>query len=180
LKNVNNLFCNSTAIFSEDQLYRYTLTRSWGEGPRINFIMLNPSTADENYNDPTIERCMRRADSWGFKSLIVTNIFAYRSTDPHKLYEVEDPVGPENDTWIVLAANTSEKIVCAWGAFVSRFRDFRRDRPQKVVELLQGRELTALKVVKCGQPAHPLYVNYSLIPKEWSPNGKQSHVSGLC
>jgi len=169
MKNQNNLFCKSHAEFSEDRVYRYLLSREWDVGPKLNFIMLNPSTADENFNDPTIERCMRRAQRWGYGSIVITNLFALRSTDPHGLYEAEDPIGPDNDNWIVEASRQSDLIICAWGSFVARFRDGRRQRSKQVVELLNGRKVMALKVSKSGEPSHPLYVNYDIKPEEWRP-----------
>ena len=86
-----------------------------GCGSGAVFLMLNPSTADAIDNDPTVERCLRRALKMGFGGLMVCNTFAYRSTDPEKLYEVEDPVGPENDQIILARARSAGMVICGWG-----------------------------------------------------------------
>src|SRR5690349_18454685 len=107
----------SSASFSDDMVYRYRLGRCWDPLlPPMVFVMLNPSTADHNQNDPTVERCERRARSRvGIGGLEVVNIFALRSTDPMALYKHSDPVGPENDMSIVTAAKSSGIVVCGWG-----------------------------------------------------------------
>ena len=88
---------HSSAIFSPDEKYRYFLRRQLSDKPgTVNFIMLNPSTADENVNDPTVARCCNYTKQWGFGSIIVTNIFALRSTDPKGLRETDDPTGDLN------------------------------------------------------------------------------------
>ena len=85
----------STAIYSDCERYRYSLTRIWNaDGKRVMFVMLNPSTATEVQNDPTVERCERRARALGFGALRVTNIFAWRDTDPRKMRAADDPIGP--------------------------------------------------------------------------------------
>lgn len=86
-----------TAIISEDEKYRYQLSRCWDETkPRILFIMLNPSTADANIDDPTIRRVISFAKSWGYGGVYVGNLFAFRSTDPKGLKQIADPVGENN------------------------------------------------------------------------------------
>lgn len=105
------------ACLSSCGRFRYWLSRRWSDGPRLlNYVMLNPSTADAETNDPTIERCMRRAGTLGYDGMYVTNLFALRSTDPRALYKTADAVGPENDAEIVRVAGLCEAIVCAWGA----------------------------------------------------------------
>ena len=75
----------SVAIYSDCERYRYSLTRVWDEtGGKVHFVMLNPSTATEVQNDPTVERCERRARALGYGAFRVTNIFAWRDTDPKK------------------------------------------------------------------------------------------------
>ena len=103
------------AYFSPCRRWRYALWRFWAPQPLLHFIMLNPSTADENANDPTVERCERRAHDWGYGGVIVTNVFAWRSTDPRGLHDTEDPVGPENDAVIPRAALAARDTICAWG-----------------------------------------------------------------
>mgnify|MGYP000880158315 CR=1 FL=1 len=97
MKNLFGANIKPTAGFSPDREFRYTLTRRWDDRLLVNFLMLNPSTADENIEDPTIRRCMGFARDWGYGGLMVTNIFAYRSTDPKALYKVPDPTGPANN-----------------------------------------------------------------------------------
>jgi len=160
-----------SAKFSECERYRYTLTRSFAPGivmPRhVNFIMLNPSTADHNQNDPTVERCERRARAWRFDGLTVTNLFAWRATDPSELLKVADPVGPDNDWNLVHEAKMgADLVVCGWGGN-SRFT---RNRAIHVVSLLLNAAvpLTYLRLSqRTGQPCHPLYLPYSELPKVW-------------
>ena len=111
----------STAVYSDCEVYRYLLTRIWDEtAPRALFVMLNPSTATEVQNDPTVERCERRARALGFGGFRVTNIFAYRATDPRVMRAQADPVGPENDAAILQsvdwAGGARARIVCPRGA----------------------------------------------------------------
>src|SRR5579885_902200 len=105
------------ATFSEDRRYRYTLTRVWGDqaGERCAFILLNPSTADAEKDDPTIRRCISYARRWGFAGLEILNLFAWRSTDPRALRMVPDPVGPMNLANIVAVTRSTPRIVCGWG-----------------------------------------------------------------
>src|SRR5581483_9586135 len=95
--------------------YRYSLARFFGDGGVVNFIMLNPSTADAETDDPTIRRCLGFAKAWGYGTLVVTNLFAYRATDPAELAKAGDPVGPDNDTRLWSEAQLSDLVVCAWG-----------------------------------------------------------------
>lgn len=107
------------AVFSPKRLYRYKLWRYWGNKHNVvNFIMLNPSTADEIRNDPTVERCERRARDWGYGGLIVTNIFAIRGTDPKIIKSVRYPIGPSNNSYILECAKEAKLIVCAWEIMV--------------------------------------------------------------
>lgn len=150
-----------SARFSTCGHYRYTLWRSWGDGPFLNVIALNPSTADRDRNDPTCERLERRARSWDFGSLIVTNIFAWRSTNPKVLRQVADPIGPENDRWIMEWARRSDMVLCAWGAHGSLHH-----RGEKVRKMLTdaGLNLHCLIGLDSGEPGHALYLPYSLKP----------------
>lgn len=146
-----------SAVFSPCQRYRYSLTREWDpERPRVCFVMLNPSTADETRNDPTIKRCIDFARRWGCGSLEVLNLFAWRSTDPKQLQRVDDPIGnPENDRHIARALRSGEKVVCAWG------KDGKlRGRGDAVIYAAEclGVPLYCLAVNQCGSPKHPLYI----------------------
>jgi hypothetical protein len=104
------------ATFDPTRTYRYQLTRTWDpDGPRVNFLMLNPSTADAFGLDPTVRRCVGFARRWGFGSLEVTNIFAFRATDPRVLVGQPEPVGAGNDQAILDAARKADRVVAAWG-----------------------------------------------------------------
>ncbi len=155
----------SVAVYSDCERFRYSLTRIWNEaGGRITFIMLNPSTATEVQNDPTVERCERRARTLGFGGFRVTNIFAYRATDPKDMRAAADPVGPENDRFILESVAWADKTVCAWGAHAAHL-----GRGEAVRELLrtQNRPLFHLGLTKGGEPKHPLYISYAQQPELW-------------
>jgi hypothetical protein len=142
----------SSAIFSECRQYRYLLTRTWNsESATIVFIGLNPSTADETADDPTVRRCVGFARKWGYGGLVLINLFAFRSTDPKRLNDVADPVGPQNDTTIRRCCDRSSCVVAAWGA-----QGTLMERDRRVLELLS--EPLCLGVTKSGSPRHPLYL----------------------
>ena len=140
------------AVLSSCGRYRYRLNREWlgGEGD-ILFIMLNPSTADEEKDDPTIRRCIGFARRWGFRRLWVGNLFALRATDPRELTRVADPVGPDNNEHLVGMAVSAECIVAAWGAWGAL-----RGRDEEIRQIIGG--LEHLGLTKEGHPRHPLYV----------------------
>ncbi len=150
------------ALFSKCNAYRYSLSRTWHGGQdRACFIMLNPSTATAEEDDPTIRRCVGYAIDWGYEGVDIVNMFAFRSTDPNILRHVRDPVGSLNDHWIRTFATSSPMVVCAWGANGSL-----NDRDVAVRRLLQdsGVPILALAVTKDRQPRHPLYLRKSLRP----------------
>lgn len=155
----------STAVYSDCESYRYSLTRVWDEGGRrALFIMLNPSTATEVQNDPTVERCERRARALGFGAFRVTNIFAWRDTDPRKMRAAADPVGPENDSAILESCPWADQIIAGWGAHGAYL-----GRGAEVERLLRdsGRSAFHLGLTKAGHPKHPLYIAYSQQPEQW-------------
>ena len=158
---MQDLFLDSGALFSPCKRYRYRLWRIWDERfPAVNFICLNPSTADETANDPTVTRLMRRADQLGYGALVVTNLFAFRATDPRDMKAATDPVGPDNDGHIVNVARSCALVVCGWGSHGAY-----RGRAGEVRKLLAGIPLTCLRTGKNGEPCHPLYLNYDLKPE---------------
>lgn len=143
-----------SAVFSPDRVYRYELWRQWGESPIVAFIGLNPSTADETVDDPTIRRCIGFAKSWGCGGLVMLNLFAYRATDPRQLLIAEDPVGPDNDAHLKSAVARSDMTVAAWGVHGKL-----QNRGWHVVGMLgEGAHLQALGLTKDGYPRHPLYL----------------------
>ena len=104
------------ATISDCQKYRYALSRTWDCKERaVLFIALNPSTADEKNDDPTIRRCIDYAKNWGYGILLVVNLFAYRTTNPEKLRYVKNPVGNDNDQHIIKLSKKANLIVAAWG-----------------------------------------------------------------
>ena len=126
--------------------------------------MLNPSTATEAANDPTIERCERRSRAMGFGALDVVNLYAFRATRPADLFAAADPVGPECDAVVLEAAGEAGLIVAGWGVHGAR-----AGRDTEVAAMLAGRSLTCLGVTRAGQPRHPLYVGYAEGPRPWTP-----------
>lgn len=141
----------NTAEFSPCRRYRYALWRTWETAlPRVMFIGLNPSTADECLDDPTLRRCMRFARDWGYGGVCTANAFALRATDPKEMLAAKDPVGPDNDRWLIRLAGESALVVAAWGnhgAHLGRSSALRAMLP----------DLHCLAVNRSGEPAHPLY-----------------------
>ena len=104
----------SSAVYSPCEAYRYALTRRWDDGgQRVLFVMLNPSKATELQNDPTVERCERRARTLGFGAFQVVNIFAWRDTDPFVMRKAAQPVGPQNDAILLAGAAWADQIIAA-------------------------------------------------------------------
>jgi hypothetical protein len=164
------------AVFSECGKYRYRLWRYWDKSrPPLVMVMLNPSTADAETNDPTVERCQRRAKQLGFGGLEVVNIFAYRSTDPREMKGQDDPVGPDNDAAILGvcqaamerkwdAMNLGGMVLYAWGQHGNH-----RGRGKQIIDLLRENHITInyLTLGKNNQPGHPLYVGYDVTPRHY-------------
>lgn len=156
----------SVAIYSECERYRYLLTRTWdGDGRKALFVMLNPSTATEVQNDPTVERCERRARALGFGAFRVCNIFAWRDTDPRRMRQAADPVGPANDAAIRDSCHWADTVVCAWGTHGEYL-----NRGPEVETLMRktGVPLYHLGLSKAGHPKHPLYIGYTVQPVLWA------------
>lgn len=126
--------------------------------------MLNPSTADELKLDPSCTRARLYAERWGFGALVVTNLFAWRATDPQDLKRAREPVGRRNDAAILDAARGSDLVLCAWGNHGAH-----RDRSAAVLEMLRGAgaKLHVLRLNAGGEPAHPLYRPKTLKPRRW-------------
>ncbi len=150
----------NSAQFSKCRQYRYTVTREWntGDSQRVAFIGLNPSTADAETDDPTIRRCIQFAKNWGYSGMIMINLFAYRSTDPKKLISVDDPVGPNNNYWLIKLASEASCTVAAWGGGGDINN---RGRNVAVILKRAGIDLKCLGTTKNGQPRHPLYLPYT-------------------
>lgn len=152
----------SGALFSTCRRWRYLLWRQWDETlPVANFLMLNPSTADEVQLDPSCTRARVYAERWGYGSLIVTNLFGWRATDPQAMKAAREPVGRGNDRAILRAAREAAIVVCAWGNHGAHL-----GRSGKVLTQLKKARvrLHALRINGAGEPAHPLYLPGNLEP----------------
>jgi hypothetical protein len=160
---------NKETVFSPDRAYRYTLWRQWsgsmsddlllGRGPFNDrycmFICLNPSTADETNDDPTMRRCIGFAKRWGMGAMIVTNLFALRATDPKVMLQHPEPIGEYNDHYIISSAIGAEFVIAAWGNHGLHMR-----RYAQVCEIMQrfACPMYCLGVTGKAQPKHPLYL----------------------
>lgn len=145
-----------TAIISKDGKYRYWLERKLASDAKNHcvFIMLNPSTADANVDDPTIRRCKGFADRFGCGKLVVVNLFAFRATDPRELYKAGAPIGEENDKYILKALALPGIVICGWGAHNTS----ERDNIIKDWASNADVNLMCLGKTKSGAPKHPLYL----------------------
>ncbi|MEZ5943832.1 MAG: DUF1643 domain-containing protein [Planctomycetaceae bacterium] len=160
----------SVAVYDETEKYRFFLQRTWDVNSNadvVAFIGLNPSTATELQNDPTVNRCQIYARDWGYGGFIMLNIFGLRSTDPKGLKQVDDPTGSLNDTYIKLGVQHAKTVVCCWGTHSKL-----ADRHQQMRELLDGQHVTCLRQTKEGFPSHPLYLPKALTPIEYWPESK--------
>lgn len=159
----------TSAVLSEDGVYRYKLLRRWGRGPTIYWIMLNPSTADASLDDPTIRRCRGYSELWGYGGMEVFNLFAFRATHPVELLVASDPVGPMNDHYLAQIPVKDSRIIVAWGNYGHLFPD----RVNRVWWVLGGfGEIECLGFTKNGQPRHPLMLSYSVKPQSWTKGNK--------
>jgi len=152
-----------SAAFSQCRKYRYTLWRLWGglfSSGYAMFVGLNPSTADETNDDPTVRRCIRYARDWGYAGLCMTNIFAYRATLPDDMKEVIDPVGPDNNRALIDVSRHAKIVIAAWGVHGSHL-----GRDEEIRKMIP--ELYYLKLTKEGFPGHPLYLSKTLKPTSW-------------
>lgn len=155
----------NTAEFSKCRTYRYSLWRDLNmlhpEMPGyVLFIGLNPSTADENLDDPTIRRCKGFAQAWGYGSLCMANLFAYRNTEPAAMKVAADPIGIENDWYLQHLATNASLVVAAWGTHGAYMN--RGDTVRKMIP-----NLHYLRLTKSGFPEHPLYLPGDLVPQKW-------------
>jgi len=151
------------ANFSEDRKYRYTLSRIWlPEKPYVCFVGLNPSTADENIDDPTIRRCLGYANAWGYGGLVMVNLFAFRATDPKDIMKAGDPIGPDNEWFLKRTSCDAGLTIIAWGTKGSYLNQ------DKDVLTFVLTDPYYLKLTKEGYPAHPLYLKKDLKPKKYA------------
>jgi hypothetical protein len=161
----------ATAMFNEARTHRFRLSRTWDrkEAP-LNFLMLNPSTADEKVLDPTIKGCVKRARRMGMGEVVVTNLFAIRSPYPEKLYSVDmaEAIGEGNDWHILDVARHTiamgGMVVCGWGKHGALHG--RGEHVRKMLEF-EGLQLHVLELNADGSPKHPLYIAGAVLPKPW-------------
>jgi len=149
------------AMLSHDEKYRYALWRTWDKNkPVVMFIMLNPSTADAKKDDPTIRKCIAYAKSWGYGTLIVGNLYAFRSKNPKSLEFEEYPIGPNCNSWLQTLSKMADLRVAAWGNKI-----LSRKRIKQVENLIPS--LHYLELSKSGNPKHPLYLRKNLKPRSF-------------
>lgn len=159
---MGDLLTTSDAVLSPCERHRYKLTRTWGLGPALPFVMLNPSTADAAKDDPTIRRCISFARDRGFDGIIVANLFSFRATSPADMRAELHPNGPIADVYLheilCSAAEEDVPVVAAWGVHGSHL-----NRDQEVVSYAKatGCRMVCLGATKLGAPRHPLYVKGS-------------------
>lgn len=149
------------ATFSPCRRYRYSLWREWDTSiGYAMFVGLNPSTADETNDDPTVRRCIRFARDWGYGSLCMANAFAFRATNPRAMLAAPDPVGPENDWRLRELARGAGVVVAAWGTHGTHLQ-------REAWLRLHIPGLHRLRLTKDGHPGHPLYLPADLKPEPW-------------
>jgi hypothetical protein len=159
-------YIDQGAMFSPARTHRYRLWRAWTwSAPRVAFLMLNPSTADETKLDPTLRRCLGFARAWGYGGFEVINLFALRSSKPSVLYTHKDPVGPANDAAILDVTLRCALTVAAWG--VHGLRLHRGDTVRRMVANAGRPALHVLGLTRNGAPKHPLYLPADLEPTPW-------------
>lgn len=155
---------SDTAEFSPCRTWRYTLNREWGDGPKVAFLMANPSTADESRDDPTIRKCRGFSQRWGYGSMVILNLFAIRGTDPRIIGQSEDPVGPDNDHWIRESLAGCDEVICAWGCG-QWIKGRNASRPIHVVANILTDypkiKVWCLGLRKDEHPRHPLMLSYA-------------------
>lgn len=161
-------YTKTAARLSEDGVYRYTLDRVWDPalGTAV-WLMLNPSVADHQIDDPTIRKVVGFSSRWGCGSVRVVNLFALRSTDPSGLLAHPDPVGPDNDAVIRQSLVDARLVIVGWGA-----HPFAADRAVVVSALAAeiGCPVGCLGTTNDGSPRHPLFVSYDTLRSPWGPH----------
>ena len=147
--------------------YRYSLWRQWNSKSKtIAFIMLNPSRADAKVNDPTVTRCINFAKAWGYDRLEVVNLFAYRTPHPSLLKQATEPIGKDNDHFILESVSHSERVILAWGN-----QGTWQQQDVHVLKLLTNQtRIYSLGITKKGCPRHPLYLRQESQPQIFNRN----------
>ena len=148
------------AVIDGTGMYRYLLSRRWADGDAVAWIMLNPSTADAEIDDPTIRRCIGFSKVWGYGGLYVVNVYAYRATKPEILKTATDPIGPDHGLHFSAALHRSALHIAAWGAC-------KHAKINHVLPYLSSYVIHCLGVTADGSPRHPLYVKGDVEPQGW-------------
>jgi len=153
--------------FSPDQKYRYYLQRNFKKNAKnlLVFIMLNPSTANEQYNDPTVERCQNHALNKNYDGMIILNIFAYRTTNPKQLLQTKNPIGEKNNQTIINTIKKHQNIICAWG---NHGKILNRSNEIKKILKKHRKKTQAFEITKQNEPKHPLYIPYNKKLKQYT------------
>ncbi len=147
-----------SAVISKDGMYRYELSRIWDSSKLpVMFVMLNPSTADASKDDSTIRRCINFAKSWDYGGIWVGNLYAYRTKNPKELKKAANPRGFNNDMHLILMANRSAIVICAWGN--------NKGMPVSIMKILHKSRLYYIEKSVNGTPKHPLYLKGNLTPQ---------------
>lgn len=144
--------------------YRFNLSRIWNPGLKaVTFVMLNPSTADADLDDPTVRRCIGLAKSWGYGAIHVVNLFAYRSTDPANLKDLDEweRIGARNPHHVADFCYKSEIVVLGWGDSIGKFKI---KIPEDIVKVLPAHKIHHLGLTRKGRPKHPLFVEKDIKP----------------
>lgn len=160
----------SGAVLSNEDpaIYRYLLWRIWNESlPCLTVIMLNPSEADENFNDRTIKTLIALCNGNGYGGFIVVNLFAWRDKEPAQMKLAEYPIGDRNEEILEISINESNDILCAWGVHGNHLS---RDKDVICKLIASQKNLLAIKVSKNGMPEHPLYKSFSDKFQQWQPS----------
>jgi hypothetical protein len=150
------------AILDKDRKYRYMLKRQWGERNDnfINFVLLNPSTANETIDDPTIKACIKFAQNLNYDGFYVTNLFALRTKSPKVLKRNRNPIGEQNNKYIKKYAHKSKLVIVAWGNHGNLL-----NRDNEVLKILSRIQTPhCLTITQSGNPKHPLYINKEMKP----------------
>lgn len=157
-----------SAVISKCGEYRYFLRRHWDDKTApVTYVMLNPSTADAEIDDATIRSCCRLARDWGYGGIRVVNLFAYRATKPSDMLKAADPIGPENDDYILDTIIQSDLVICAWGAQKGVAK-----RAKHVLGLIaKSKHPHCLGTTKAGHPKHPLYIKTGTTPQLYQTPG---------
>lgn len=154
------------AVLSADGKYRYVLTRAWGPGPVVTWVLLNPSTADAGHDDATVRRLIGYSGAWGMGGLAVVNLYAWRATNPAELLIADDPVGPENSSAVATWISRADRVVVGWGANATGVARHHPAPPVTTIARDAGKDLFCLGTNADGSPRHPcrLAANQQLSP----------------